>query len=102
MLRSLHPYILTSSDLTERLRIGPLSELSLIVTALVDKDLSVLSQHNARALQGAGRRALEIDAAQTIPAPVARALELVLCRKIVRCASQMRADGNECEEPARV
>src|SRR5256885_11497287 len=48
----------STSCLQERLRIGPLPELVLKVTALVDENLPVVGQHDARAFERARRRAL--------------------------------------------
>src|ERR1044072_1744852 len=50
---SLVTFRLQTSSFQERLRIGPLSELALEVSALVDQNLSVVGQHDARAFERA-------------------------------------------------
>src|SRR5207244_3731045 len=92
----------TDSHLEERFGIRPLSQLVLEMPRLVDEDLPVVGQHHARALERPRRRPFEIDAGQSISAAVARALELVFRREVIRRASQMRADRDERIEPARV
>src|SRR5439155_20851046 len=68
-------------SLQERLRINPLPELFLVVAALVDQNLPVVGEHDARAFERARRRTFEVDAAQVIAAAVARTLELVFRRQ---------------------
>src|SRR5207247_4523327 len=91
-----------SLRLQKRLRILPLPQFPLEVAALVDQDLTVVGQHDARPLERARRRPFEIDAAQTIAAAVARTLELVFRREVIRSTAKMRADGDERVEAARV
>src|SRR5215467_2862709 len=86
--------------LQERFRIRPLSELFLEVTALVDEDLSIVGEHDARALERTRRRTFEVDAAQVIPAAVAGTLEFVFRREVIRRAAETRADSDERVEPA--
>ena len=70
--------------------------------ALVDEDLAVVGEHDARALERPRRRSFEVDPGRPEAAAVTRALELVLRRQEVRRAAQMRARGDEGVEPARV
>src|SRR5258707_7581433 len=104
ILTSSNPQILTfrPSCLQKRLRIRPLTQLALEVTALVDQDLPVLRQHDARALERSRRRALEIHAGDAEAAAVARALELVFRRQKVRRAPEMRAGDAQGVEAAGV
>src|SRR5262249_23703441 len=88
--------------LQKRLGVRPLSKLTLEVPALVHQDLSIVGKHDADALEGARRRAFEVDARDAEPAAVARALELVLRRQIVRRASQVRAGDAERVEAGGV
>src|SRR5436190_8535830 len=64
------------SDLDERFRVGPLAAFLLELLALVHDDLPVVADRDGPALQRAGGRALEVDAADVEAAAVAGALEL--------------------------
>src|SRR5437879_4780658 len=80
----------------------PLAKLLLIVATLVHEDLSVVREDDPRALERTRRWPFEVDAADVIAAAVARTLELVLRREIVRRAPEVRAHGDEGVEPGRV
>src|SRR5580693_3928319 len=71
-------FVSAISRFQKRLRIRPLTELPLEVPALVHQDLAVVSEHDARALERARRRSLEVDTRDPVAAAMARALELVL------------------------
>src|SRR5258708_28205700 len=72
------------------------------MTALVDQDLTVLCQHDGRALERTRRGALEIYAGRTEAAAVAGALELVFRRQIIRRAAEVRAGDAQRVETAGV
>src|SRR5205085_1075269 len=72
------------------------------MAALVDEDLAVLGEDDADALERPRRWAFEVHAGQAETAAVARALELVLRRQIVRRAPEMRARDAERVEAAHV
>src|SRR5215471_4835530 len=59
------------SHLQERFRIDPLSELVLVMLALVHQDLAVVGQDDARAFERPRRRTFEVDAGQPETAAVA-------------------------------
>src|SRR5205823_3429942 len=61
------------SGLQKRLRIDPLPQLELEMPALVHEDLPVVGEDDARALERARRRPLEIDSGEAEAAAVARA-----------------------------
>src|SRR5437762_4096718 len=86
----------------KRFRVDPLPQLFLEVATLVDQNLAVIGQHDARAFERARRRAFEVDAAQVVAAAVARTLELVFRRQVVRRAPEMRADRDERIEAGRM
>src|SRR3954451_11700335 len=97
-----------STDLSKNLRlqkclgIRPLSQLALEVAALVDENLAVLGEHDAGALERARRRAFEVDAGRAEAAAVARALEFVFGREVVRRTAKVRARDTQRVEAARV
>src|SRR5207244_1164829 len=70
--------------------------------ALVDQDLAVVGEHDARALERTRCGPLEVDAGRTETAAVAGTLELVLGRQKIRRAAQMGARADERIEPRRV
>src|SRR5215208_4017768 len=72
------------------------------MAALVDEDLSVFGKQDARALERPRRRTFEVHAGRAKAAAMARALELVFRRQIVRRAAEVRAGDAERIEPARV
>src|SRR5689334_15031460 len=78
--------------LQKRFGINPLPEFFLVVAALVDEDLPVVGEHDARPFERSRRWPLEVHTAQVIAAAVARTFELVFRGEIVRRAAQMRAD----------
>src|SRR5207244_4086010 len=92
----------TRLRLEKCLRISPLTQLPLELPRLVDEDLAVVGEHDARALERARRRTFEVDAGEAEAAAVARAFELVLGRQIVRRAPQMRAGTDDGVETAYV
>src|SRR5215471_8727767 len=94
--------MLRPSSLEECLRIDPLSQLELIMPALVDENLAVVGEHDARALERTRRRTFEVDAREAEAAAVTRALDLVFRGEIVRRAAEMRARADENVEAARV
>src|SRR5437764_7036171 len=63
------------SSFQERLGVRPLTQLALEMTALVDEDLSVFGQHDARPFEGPRCRALEVDAGNAEATAVARPCE---------------------------
>src|SRR5271154_4469018 len=68
-----------SHHLDERLRVGPLTPLVEVADGLVHDDRAILAGDlDLGALEGARRRALEVDPRHVIARAVARALELVL------------------------
>src|SRR5438132_1958740 len=72
-----------SLRLQKRLRILPLPQFPLEVAALVDQNLAVVGERDARPFERARCRSFEVDAAQTIAAAVARTLELVFRREVI-------------------
>src|SRR2546428_6815568 len=86
----------------KRLGIGPLSQLVLELAALVDEDLPVVCKHHARALEGTRRRSFEVDSRRPEPAAVARALELVFRREVIRRTAKVRARADQHIEAADV
>src|SRR5215468_1742473 len=81
--------------LQERLRLGPLALLLLELHGLVDEDLAVVGEDDARALERPGGRPLEVDPGHVEAAAVARALELVLRGQPVRRAAEVGAHRDQ-------
>src|SRR3970040_1595300 len=91
-----------ASDLEDGSRLAPVPLLSEELHALIDQELAVVRQGDLDAFQGAGRRTFEVDPGALEPAPVARALELVLLLEPVGGAAQVGADGEDGVEPIRL
>src|SRR5215831_9927315 len=89
-------------DFEECLGVDPLPQFALKVLALVDEDLAVVGQHDARALERTWRRPFEVDTGQTEAAAVARTLELALRRQVVWRAAEMGARADQHVEAAGV
>src|SRR5215203_3803792 len=89
-----------SSAGDEGVAVFPLPQLPLELLRFVDDDLAVVrADEDAGALERPGRRPLEVDAAPVVAAAMARALELVLRVEPGRRAAQVRADGDQREDP---
>src|SRR5437867_352491 len=84
------------SQFNEPLRIDPLPPLLVKLLRFVDNDLSVgRVDEDLGPLQGTRCWSFEVDPRLVVPAPVARALELVLGRKPVWSAAQVRAHRDQ-------
>ena len=77
-----------------------MSQFKLEVPTLVDEDLAVIGEPDGGPFEGPRRRTFEVDACEPESASVTRAFEFLLGWKVVRRASQMRADGDQCVEAA--
>src|SRR4051812_7865704 len=83
------------SDLQKGVGLAPLALFLLELHRLVHQDLAVVREHDARALEGPGRRAFEVDSGHVEAAAVAGTLELVLGRQPVGRAAEVRADRDQ-------
>src|SRR6476660_7050679 len=90
---------LPASGVQEGARAVPVAPLEAVDDALVDHQLAVLGDADAKALQRSWRRAFEVDAGLAEPAAVAGALELLFDLQPARRAAEVGALGEQRIEP---